>query len=109
MFRSALSSLLIPLSALVVLIAGAPSHAQPARANQQKLPPLSWTCPMHPDVVEDKPGQCHVCKMRLVPARLDSAWSCPVHTTITRAQSGPCPICKRDLVQITVSLFWTCR
>lgn len=27
-----------------------------------------WICPMHPEVVEDGPGQCDVCGMNLVPA-----------------------------------------
>ena len=30
------------------------------------LPPLVQTCPMHPDIVETKPGTCPLCKMNLV-------------------------------------------
>jgi hypothetical protein len=63
---------------------------------------------MHPDVVEDKPGTCPICKMNLEPVRLDSAWSCPIHTTVVESHSGECPICKRRLVPITASVFWTC-
>ncbi len=72
------------------------------------LPPVSWTCPMHPDIVEDKAGICPICRMKLEPARLDSAWSCPVHTAVAETKPGSCPICRRDLVRITVSLVWTC-
>jgi Cu(I)/Ag(I) efflux system membrane fusion protein len=25
-----------------------------------------WICPMHPSVIEDKPGKCHICGMKLV-------------------------------------------
>jgi hypothetical protein len=82
---------------------------QPPRAGaQEALPPVSWTCPMHPDVVHDAAGSCPICKMALEPVRLDSAWSCPVHTAVAESRPGACPICKRDLVQITVSLVWTC-
>ncbi len=26
----------------------------------------SWTCPMHPEVISDEPGQCPTCGMKLV-------------------------------------------
>jgi len=28
----------------------------------------AWTCPMHPEVMQDKPGKCPICSMALVPA-----------------------------------------
>jgi hypothetical protein len=27
----------------------------------------SWTCPMHPEVVQPKPGNCPICGMKLKP------------------------------------------
>jgi hypothetical protein len=74
-----------------------------------KLPPLSYTCAHHPDVLEDKPGICPLCKLELVPVRLDSSWMCPVHTTVIETERGTCPLCRRQLVPVTVSLTWTCR
>lgn len=29
--------------------------------------PTSFYCPMHPDEVADKPGNCHICGMKLIP------------------------------------------
>ena len=72
------------------------------------LPPMSWTCPMHPDVVESKAGNCPICKMNLVAVRLDSIWTCPVHSVIVEKKPGTCPIDKRELVRMTVALSWTC-
>jgi hypothetical protein len=74
----------------------------------EALPPMSWTCPMHPDILEDKKGTCPICKMDLVPVRLDSVWSCPVHSVIAESKPGKCPIDKRDLIQVTVAVSWTC-
>ena len=82
------------------------SGASPASGS---LPPVLQTCPMHPDVVEDKPGTCPLCKMALVPVRLESVWSCPLHAAVTRSAGGTCPICGRELVQMTMALTWTCK
>src|SRR5438128_1248053 len=79
-----------------------------AFAEAADLPPISWSCPMHPDVIEAKKGKCPICGMNLVAVRLDYIWSCPVHSVIDEAQPGKCPICRRDLVQMTVALSFTC-
>ena len=81
---------------------------RPATAAAPKLPPLAMTCPMHPDVVESRPGSCPLCKMSLVPVRLDSAHMCPVHTTVMSDSAGTCRLCGRQLMRVTVSLTWTC-
>jgi hypothetical protein len=90
-------------SALVVGL-----HAQKP-APPPALPPLVQTCPMHPDIVETKPGTCPLCKMNLVAARLDAAWMCPLHAAVIESTAGSCRLCGRTLVPVTVSLAWTCR
>ena len=34
---------------------------------------LKYTCPMHPEIVKDNPGQCPKCRMSLVPAPMNEA------------------------------------
>jgi hypothetical protein len=38
--------------------------APAAQADQEAK---SWTCPMHPEVVQAEPGKCPKCGMKLVP------------------------------------------
>ena len=79
--------------ALASSLLAAPQPARPAaqRPQSESLPPMSWTCPMHPDILEDKKGTCPICKMDLVPVRLDSVWSCPVHAVIAEREAGKVP------------------
>lgn len=44
------------------LQAGGHDHA----AGEKKAPKTVWTCPMHPQIAEDKPGECPICGMTLV-------------------------------------------
>jgi heavy metal-binding protein len=73
------------------------------------LPPVSWTCPMHPEVVDDESGKCPICRMALTPVRLDLVWSCQLHLdAVTARQPGRCRICGRSLVKIIKALSFTC-
>lgn len=72
------------------------------------LPPLSWSCPMHPEVVDNEAGKCPICGMTLEKVRLALVWTCPVHTETTAAQAGRCRRCGRDLIRVTKALSFTC-
>jgi hypothetical protein len=85
---------------VVTIVLGAAVAAQ--------LPAISWTCPMHPDVLEDKKSTCHICGMDLEPVRLVAVYTCPVHAVIEQASPGKCRICSRGLVQKTAALTFTC-
>ncbi|MFN2381093.1 MAG: efflux RND transporter periplasmic adaptor subunit [Guyparkeria sp.] len=83
-----------------------------------------YTCPMHPQIVEEEPGSCPICGMDLVEkefpaeeagedaqAGQDHAqasgdgddtvtrWTCPMHPQIVEEEPGSCPICGMDLVE----------
>jgi hypothetical protein len=85
---------------------GATASAERA---SEKLPPISYTCPMHPEILEDKKGTCPICKMDLVPIRLDAVWTCGTKPlAVVRDAPGKCPIDGTPLVQVTAAVSWTC-
>ncbi len=49
---------------------GGPAVA-PAPTAERKI--KFWRCPMHPEVVRDKPGKCPICGMDLVPVYEEAA------------------------------------
>ena len=64
---------------------------------------------MHPEILEDKGGTCPICKMDLVPIRLDSVWTCGTKPlAVVRDAPGRCPIDGTALVQVTAAVSWTC-
>jgi heavy metal-binding protein len=97
--------------ALTVNPAAAPQAAKPATAAAQaeKLPPISYTCPMHPEILEDKGGACPICKMDLVPIRLDSVWTCATRPlVVVQDTPGRCAIDGTALVKVTAAISWSC-
>ena len=69
----------------------------------------TYTCPMHPEVRQDKPGSCPKCGMALEPTTISVPkekieYTCPMHPQIVRDAPDNCPICGMALEPRTVSL-----
>jgi len=69
----------------------------------------TYTCPMHPEVLQDKPGSCPKCGMSLEPVspqpqQQQIEYTCPMHPQIVRDKPGSCPICGMALEPRTVTL-----
>ncbi len=77
-----------------------PAAAAPARGTGR------YTCPMHPEVDSEEPGDCPKCGMALEPAGLplnsQTQWTCPMHPEVLRDEPGDCPICGMALEPISV-------
>jgi len=57
----------------------------------------AYTCPMHPEVRQSKPGSCPKCGMALEPvnpvASGATEYTCPMHPEVVSDQPGSCPKC----------------
>jgi len=78
--RRGLSTLVLILVALAVGWAmGRRSHPAPPMPRSTQAPRQLWTCSMHPQVLQDHPGQCPICGMQLTPVATDAADGTAVH------------------------------
>ena len=73
-----------------------------------------YTCPMHPQIRQNEPGNCPICAMKLVPAANqtkktsatppaadegESRYICPMMCTPPSSEPGRCPVCAMELVE----------
>ena len=58
-----------------------------------------YSCPMHPEVMTDKPGKCPKCGMTLVKKKADKVYTCTMHPEVISDKPGNCPKCGMKLVE----------
>lgn len=91
--------------------ASQPKGEAPAEPHAEHRPAETgpYTCPMHPEVRQAKPGACPKCGMaleRLTPAAAPAQvrYTCPMHPQVISDRPGSCPICGMALEPLTVSV-----
>jgi membrane fusion protein, copper/silver efflux system len=62
-----------------------PQHGQPAPAAEKVI----YVCPMHPEVRQDKPGECPICGMDLVPMKTSAPTPAPAAKPEPSGQAPP--------------------
>ncbi len=91
-----------------------PAHQHQPPSKTERHAAGAYTCPMHPEVVQDGPGQCPKCGMDLEPREPQPAaphhqqhtghasaveYTCPMHPEVVQDGPGQCPKCGMNLEQ----------
>ncbi|HMG83324.1 MAG TPA: heavy metal-binding domain-containing protein [Ferruginibacter sp.] len=78
--------------------------ASKTKAKQDTTSQGQYTCPMHPEVISNKPGKCPKCGMDLVkiktkPTATKVFYTCPMDADVISDKPGTCPKCGMALVK----------
>ncbi|MBI2094838.1 MAG: efflux RND transporter periplasmic adaptor subunit [Candidatus Omnitrophica bacterium] len=89
------------LAAAMFFAAAVGKPTSPSSGHSVHGDPARYQCPMHPQVISDKPGDCPICHMRLVPiettpspsaAAQDPNAVCVLHECPMEKNGEPCPM-----------------
>ena len=116
------------LRAAIVLLAGITLVPVAGCSRKGAAQGQKWHCPMHPTYIADRPGECPICGMSLVPieskdggaahaghaapapardaslavpaASGEALYRCPMHPEVTSKEPGRCPKCGMALERV---------
>ncbi len=77
------------------------THKPDGDTDMNKNTATEYTCPMHPEVVQNEPGSCPKCGMFLQPrekpadasSETSVKYTCPMHPEVIQDEPGSCPKC----------------
>lgn len=74
------------------------------KMKKEKSKKAVYSCPMHPNMVMNKPGQCPLCGARMGLSLKEQAkmetmgrYTCPQHADVVSDKPGKCPKCQSEL------------
>lgn len=98
--------MMVGLTILSVSVFAQDTSMHKAKAPIRKSEKVTYSCPMHPEVVRNKPGKCPKCGMNLTKSKkqimkMDAikTYTCPMHADVTSDKPGKCPKCGMDLIE----------
>jgi hypothetical protein len=83
------------------------SHKQHHNTTMTAKQVQQYTCPMHSEVIANKPGKCPKCGMTLVKVEakkvkeaITDVYTCTMHPEVISDKPGKCPKCGMTLVKL---------
>lgn len=85
----------------IAIIAGISANVSAQNSTtKSEVAKVEYTCPMHPEVISDKPGTCPKCGMDLVKKEVAKVeYTCTMHPEVVSDKPGKCTKCGMELVK----------